>query len=181
MLTRSSWCKRDCPPLLCCRIYGAVKACQWLGHKAEVEVEASGKTAASKMAHIMFGTEHMENPLVAGVFGVLAKRLGIEVQEMLQQHSVGYLSMAFDSEKGLPVERMVTEMAQWPLFMPESMVWKWVVDLAKEFVPSPLCRDNLGVWTLWEGRLARHWRLVRDMPGYVALQQEESVLSPDHS
>ncbi|KAF6262026.1 hypothetical protein COO60DRAFT_1625107 [Scenedesmus sp. NREL 46B-D3] len=64
-------------------------------------------------------------------------------------------------QQGAPVSHMMQQMARWPLLFSAAGAGHSIKRSAFSIWPSFLCGGNIGVWTLWEDKLACHMRLVR--------------------
>ena len=106
-------------------------------------------------------------------FGLFATQLGMEIQDLMYQHSMAYLGDAFDSSTGKPVARYLHRMLEWPLLTPHEDAWAIAKRLLLGLLPSFVCQSNLGLMTWWTGKYEYQKKRLSKMPGYRPVETVE--------
>jgi hypothetical protein len=106
----------------------------------------------------------------AATFPVFSEALGLSGEEICMQHSLSYLSQAFSMADGRPIQRIMIDMADWPLSLHNEAqgIVSRISPVVQAVVPSFFGGEGrgMGVRPLWEGKHARHMRLVQQLEGY---------------
>ncbi|KAI8467706.1 MAG: hypothetical protein J3K34DRAFT_480586 [Monoraphidium minutum] len=110
-----------------------------------------------------------------GLAKCLAGVLGVEVEELVNQHGLGSMRPCFDSNTGELHPRFCRRMAAWPhLGTRGEVMLKAVTQVARWTLPSFLCHDNVGVWTMLSRSALVEARCSR-LEGYEPLASPDDV------
>ncbi len=110
-----------------------------------------------------------------GLARCLAGVLGVEVEELVNQHGLSAMRPCFDSNTGELHARFCRRMRAWPhLGERGEVVLKAVAQVARWTLPSFLCHDNMGVWTMLSRTAMVEARCSR-LEGYEPIEDPTDV------